>query len=72
MLPNHAPLAVAEQFALLEAGHVAQNVLLEATALGLVGIPVGGLNDKAFGELLKMPATARAVYLLPVGYPRAQ
>ena len=59
-----------EQFALLEAGHVAQNVLLQATSLGLAAIPVGGVNDKAFGELLSLPPMARPVYLLPVGYPQ--
>jgi SagB-type dehydrogenase family enzyme len=34
------------RFALLEAGHVAQNVLLAATALGLAAVPIGGFYDR--------------------------
>jgi len=62
----------AEQYSLLEAGHVAQNVLLEATALGLGAVPVGGLDEKKVAGALKLPANLRPVYLLPVGYPKAK
>ena len=34
------------RFALLEAGHVGQNLLLAATALGLAPLPVGGFYDR--------------------------
>jgi nitroreductase len=61
----------AEQYSLLEAGHVAQNVLLQATALGLASVPVGGLDEKKVAAALKLPAGTRPVYLLPVGYPKA-
>jgi len=60
-----------EQFALLEAGHVAQNVLLQATAMGLAGIPAGGLDEKKLAAVLNLPAGTRAVYLIPIGYPAA-
>jgi SagB-type dehydrogenase family enzyme len=40
------------RFALLEAGHLAQNVLLAATALGLGAAPVGGFYDRRLDELL--------------------
>jgi SagB-type dehydrogenase family enzyme len=33
------------RFALLEAGHLAQNLLLTATALGLAAVPLGGFYD---------------------------
>jgi SagB-type dehydrogenase family enzyme len=33
------------RFALLEAGHVVQNLLLAATALGLASVPLGGFYD---------------------------
>lgn len=56
-----------EQFSLLEAGHVAQNVLLQATALGLAGVPVGGFDEAAVAKALKIPAPQRPVYLLPIG-----
>ncbi|HET8894208.1 MAG TPA: SagB/ThcOx family dehydrogenase [Gaiellaceae bacterium] len=40
------------RFALLEAGHVMQNVLLAATALGVTAFPLGGFYDAAVEELL--------------------
>jgi SagB-type dehydrogenase family enzyme len=40
------------RFTLLEAGHVAQNVLLMCRALGLAATPLGGFYDRAVDELL--------------------
>jgi SagB-type dehydrogenase family enzyme len=61
---------MAEQYSLLEAGHVAQNILLQATALGLASVPVGGADEAAIAKALTIPAPQRAVYLLPVGYQK--
>ena len=36
---------------LLEAGHVAQNILLQATVLDLASVPVGGFDPAAVAEL---------------------
>jgi SagB-type dehydrogenase family enzyme len=51
----------------LEAGHAAQNVLLQAAALGLASVPVGAFRDAQVGKILGLAARERAVYLLPVG-----
>jgi SagB-type dehydrogenase family enzyme len=40
------------RFALLECGHVAQNILLAAAALGLPACPVGGFLDDAVNDTL--------------------
>ncbi|MGH2970915.1 MAG: SagB/ThcOx family dehydrogenase [Gaiellaceae bacterium] len=40
------------RFALLEAGHVAQNVALAAAALGLPALPLGGFYDAQLDELV--------------------
>ena len=40
------------RFALLEAGHLAQNVLLACAALGLAAVPLGGFYDRPVDELL--------------------
>lgn len=53
----------------LEAGHAAQNVLLEAVALGLGGVPIGAFDDRRVLDALEQPAGILAVYLLPVGHP---
>lgn len=41
------------RFALLEAGHVVQNILLAATALGLGAVAIGGYYDRRLDELLR-------------------
>ena len=60
----------AEKYSLMEAGHVAQNVLLQATALGLASVPVGGADEAAIARALAIPAPQRPVYLLPIGYKK--
>lgn len=59
----------AERYVLLEAGHAAQNLLLQAVALGLNGVPVGAFDDEAVHGLLALSRKERPVYLLPVGRP---
>ncbi|WP_242342785.1 SagB/ThcOx family dehydrogenase [Anaeromyxobacter terrae] len=61
----------AERYCLLEAGHVAQNVLLMATALGLAAVPVGAFDDEAVLGVLALGPAHLALYLLPVGAPPA-
>jgi SagB-type dehydrogenase family enzyme len=57
------------RFVLLEAGHAAQNLLLEATALGLGGVPVGAFDDGAVHDALDLVRVVAPIYLLPVGAP---
>ena len=62
----------AYRFALLEAGHVAQNFLLAATALGLAACPVGGFYDRKVDAFLGIDGLYEAsLYLLPVGAGRS-
>jgi SagB-type dehydrogenase family enzyme len=53
----------------MEAGHAAQNVLLQATAEGLGSVPVGAFRDAEISTLLRLPTDHAPLYLLPVGYP---
>jgi nitroreductase len=57
------------RYGLLEAGHAAQNVLLQATALGLTGVPVGAFEDRQVADILGLPPGLHPVYLLPLGVP---
>ena len=59
----------AERFALLEAGHAAQNVLLEATALGLGSVPVGAFDDDAVAKVIGAPSGESVLYIVAVGEP---
>jgi SagB-type dehydrogenase family enzyme len=58
------------RFALLEAGHVAQNVLLTATALGLGAVPLGGYYDRLTDEFLGLDGVNEStLYTIAVGRP---
>lgn len=56
----------------LEAGHAAQNLLLQATALGLGAVPIGAFDDVAVRRALQLPSDTLPLYLIPVGEPAAQ
>jgi SagB-type dehydrogenase family enzyme len=51
----------------MEAGHAAQNILLQAAALGLGSVPVGAFEDERVAQLLKLDRGEQVLYLLPVG-----
>lgn len=60
-----------ERYCALEAGHVAENVLLMATALGLSAVPVAAFDDDAVRDVLGLGPAELPLYLLPVGAPRS-
>jgi len=62
--------ARAPRYAHLEAGHAAQNLLLQAVALGLGAVPVGAFDDAALAQALSLPESEQPLYLIPVGVPR--
>jgi SagB-type dehydrogenase family enzyme len=53
----------------LEAGHAAQNVLLQAVGLNLGAVPIGAFDDLEVQTVLGLPADLQPLYLIPVGYP---
>jgi SagB-type dehydrogenase family enzyme len=59
----------AERYAVLEAGHAAQNLLLQATALGLGAVPIGAFDDDRVRAALGLDASFTPLYLIPVGAP---
>lgn len=62
----------AERYCTLEAGHVAENMLLMATALGLAAVPIGAFDDEKVLAALALGAGHLPLYLLPVGAQRGQ
>jgi len=54
----------------MEAGHAAENVFLQAKALGLDSLPVGAFGDAAVARILGLPKDTKPLYILPVGYKR--
>ena len=60
------------RFALMEAGHVVQNLLLAATALGLGAVPLSGFYDRAMDDLLGLDGVAESmIYAVAAGVPEA-
>ena len=57
------------RYAHLEAGHAAQNVLLQAVALGLGAVPIGSMDDISVHKVLSLPEDHEPLYIIPVGFP---
>jgi len=51
----------------IEAGHVAQNVCLQAVALGLGAVPVGAFEDRKMKEVIGIKNSETPLYIIPVG-----
>ncbi len=58
------------QYVFLEAGHVAQNVCLQAVALGLATVVTGAFYDSQVQDALEIPEDCEPLYVLPIGYKR--
>jgi SagB-type dehydrogenase family enzyme len=58
-----------DTFVALEAGHVTQNILLEATEHSLAAVPIGGVDPARVRRIVAMPPADDVAYLIPVGYP---
>lgn len=58
----------AGRYVALEAGHAAQDVLLQAVTLDLAAVPVGSFDDAAVRRLLGLADGEAPLYLVPVGH----
>lgn len=56
------------RYVYMEAGHAAQNALLQAHTLNLGAVPVGAFSDHDLKTLLRTEGDP--LYLIPVGHPR--
>jgi SagB-type dehydrogenase family enzyme len=53
----------------LDAGHAAQNLLLQAVALGLGGVPIGSFDEIEVAGVLNLPTDHAALYMVAIGRP---
>ena len=60
----------AARYVHIEAGHAAQNVYLQAGALGLGTTMVGAFRDEELERVLGLPKQVKPLGLLPIGKPR--
>lgn len=54
----------------MEAGHAAENALLQAVALGLGAVVMGAIDDDAVRQATGMSPAEQPLYVVPVGKPR--
>ena len=57
----------AKAFVYTDLGHSAENVYLQATALGIGTVAMGGIEEKKITEILELPEDEDVIYLMPLG-----
>lgn len=58
----------AVRYAMIEAGHIGQNLFLQAEALGLKAGIVGAFRDNEIIGVMKIPASHEPLLIVPIGY----
>jgi SagB-type dehydrogenase family enzyme len=59
-----------ERYVKVEAGHAAQNILLQAVSEGIGAVPVGAFYDEDVRKALGLPSDHEPLYLIPLGQTR--
>lgn len=63
--------ARAFRYVCMEAGHVAENIQLQAVTLGLISVPIGAFWDDVIKSAINLPDTQDPLYILSLGYLKA-
>ena len=58
------------RYAMIEAGHIGQNIFLQAEALGLGAGIVGAFDDEDVIRVLKIPRSHEPLLIMPLGHKR--
>jgi len=58
-----------ERYVHIDTGHAAENIALQAVALGLATVMVGAFEDKKVAEILNLGDELKPLYIIPVGKP---
>ncbi|MEW6264235.1 MAG: SagB/ThcOx family dehydrogenase [Thermodesulfobacteriota bacterium] len=58
------------RYAMIEAGHIGQNIFLQAESLGLGAGIVGAFHDEELARIMKIPRPHEPLLIMPVGYKK--
>jgi SagB-type dehydrogenase family enzyme len=58
------------RYVYMEAGHAAQNVHLQAEALGLGSVAIGAFDDASVSKVLSLPDYLEPIYMVTAGHYR--
>jgi SagB-type dehydrogenase family enzyme len=61
-----------QKFMLLEAGHVAENIQLQAVSIGLTSLPVGSFEPRNITRICELPGELEPLLIVCTGYPFVQ
>jgi len=56
------------RYVCMEIGHVAENIHLQAVAMGLGSVPVGAFWNDVVKNALELPEEQDPIYIIPLGY----
>lgn len=54
----------------MDTGHAAENIALQAVALGLDTVMVGAFDDTGVSKIMRLPDELKPLYIIPVGKQR--
>lgn len=57
-----------ERYVHIDTGHAAENIALQAVALGLATVMVGAFEDEMVSEILNFGDDLKPLYIIPVGH----
>ena len=57
-----------ERYVCMDLGHSAENVYLQAEALGLGTCAIGAFTDEEISKVLQLPADEEPLYIMPIGH----
>lgn len=58
-----------DRYIAMDVGHAAENLCLQATALGLGSCCIGAFDDDYMTHILAIPSDQSVIYMVPVGAP---
>jgi len=57
----------AERYVQIEAGSIAENIYLQATALGIGTVLIGAFNDAEVKKVMALPSDEAPLIIMPLG-----